>query len=48
MNDGEAMLETIGLVKTFSDAGRNVEVLRGVELRVGKGDHPSLIQRRPV
>ena len=30
MNDHEAMLEAIGLVKTFNDAGRNVEVLRGV------------------
>ena len=43
MNDREAMLETIGLVKTFSDAGRNVEVLRGVELRVGKGDRVAII-----
>jgi len=43
MNDHEAMLETIGLVKTFSDAGRNVEVLRGVELRVGKGDRVAII-----
>lgn len=43
MNDREAMLEAIGLVKTFSDAGRNVEVLRGVELRVGKGDRLAII-----
>jgi len=43
MNDREAMLEAIGLVKTFSDAGRNVEVLRGVELRVGKGDRVAII-----
>jgi lipoprotein-releasing system ATP-binding protein len=43
MNDHEAMLEAIGLVKTFSDAGRNVEVLRGVELRVGKGDRVAII-----
>ena len=43
MNDREAMLETIALVKTFSDAGRNVEVLRGVELRVGKGDRVAII-----
>ncbi|MEO8464420.1 MAG: lipoprotein-releasing ABC transporter ATP-binding protein LolD [Gammaproteobacteria bacterium] len=43
MSDHEAMLESIGLVKTFSDAGRNVEVLRGVELRVGKGDRVAII-----
>jgi lipoprotein-releasing system ATP-binding protein len=43
MNDREAMLEAIGLVKTFNDAGRNVEVLRGVELRVGKGDRMAII-----
>ena len=43
MNDRDAMLEAIGLVKTFNDAGRNVEVLRGVELRVGKGDRIAII-----
>ena len=43
MNDREAVLEAISLVKTFSDAGRNVEVLRGVELRVGKGDRVAII-----
>ena len=43
MNDREAMLEAIVLVKTFNDAGRNVEVLRGVELRVGKGDRMAII-----
>jgi lipoprotein-releasing system ATP-binding protein len=43
MSDHEAMLEAIGLVKTFNDAGRNVEVLRGVELRVGKGDRMAII-----
>ena len=43
MSDHEAMLEAIGLVNTFNDAGRNVEVLRGVELRVGKGDRMAII-----
>jgi lipoprotein-releasing system ATP-binding protein len=43
MSDRDAMLEAIGLVKTFNDAGRNVEVLRGVELRVGKGDRMAII-----
>src|SRR5512143_2721443 len=43
MNDHPAVLEAIGLVKTFSDAGRNVEVLRGVELRIGKGDRIAII-----
>ena len=43
MSEHEAVLEAKALVKTFSDAGRNVEVLRGVELRVGKGDRVAII-----
>src|SRR5512147_3180899 len=43
MNDHPAVLEAIGLVKTFNDAGRNVEVLRGVELRIAKGDRIAII-----
>ncbi|HVY66406.1 MAG TPA: lipoprotein-releasing ABC transporter ATP-binding protein LolD [Gammaproteobacteria bacterium] len=43
MNDHQYVLEAVGLVKTFSDAGRNVEVLRGVELRVAKGDRLAII-----
>ena len=43
MNEREAVLESVGLVKTFNDAGRNVEVLRGVELRVSKGDRLAII-----
>jgi lipoprotein-releasing system ATP-binding protein len=43
MNDNPAVLEAIGLVKTFSDAGRIVEVLRGIELRVAKGDRIAII-----
>jgi lipoprotein-releasing system ATP-binding protein len=43
MNDAGAVLEAHKLVKTFSDAGRNVEVLRGVELSVAKGDRVAII-----
>jgi len=37
------VLEAIGLVKTFADVGRKIEVLRGVELRVAKGDRVAII-----
>jgi lipoprotein-releasing system ATP-binding protein len=43
MNDRAAVLEAHGLVKTFSDVGRNVEVLRGVELTVAKGDRVAIV-----
>jgi lipoprotein-releasing system ATP-binding protein len=43
MNDAVLVLEARKLVKTFSDAGRNVEVLRGVELAVAKGDRIAII-----
>ena len=43
MNDAVAVLEARELVKTFSDAGRNVEVLRGVDLAVAKGDRIAII-----
>jgi len=43
MNDDSAVLEADGLVKTFSDVGRTVEVLRGIELRVAKGDRVAVI-----
>jgi lipoprotein-releasing system ATP-binding protein len=43
MNDAVLVLEARKLVKTFSDAGRNVEVLRGVELEVAKGDRIAII-----
>ncbi len=41
--DAPAVLEARRLVKTFSDAGRNVEVLRGVELNVAKADRIAII-----
>jgi len=37
------VLEARGLIKTFSDVGRNVEVLRGVQLSVAKGDRVAII-----
>jgi lipoprotein-releasing system ATP-binding protein len=37
------VLEARQLVKTFSDAGRNVEVLRGVDFSVAKGDRIAII-----
>jgi lipoprotein-releasing system ATP-binding protein len=44
MTSAEApVLEARGLVKTFSDAGRNVEVLRGVELTVARGDRIAIV-----
>ena len=43
MNDSGAVLEAHKLVKTFSDAGRNVEVLRGVDLTIAKGDRIAII-----
>ncbi|HUQ51029.1 MAG TPA: lipoprotein-releasing ABC transporter ATP-binding protein LolD [Gammaproteobacteria bacterium] len=38
-----AVLEARQLIKTFSDAGRNVEVLRGVDFSVAKGDRIAII-----
>ncbi len=38
-----AVLEALGLVKTFEDVGRKVEVLRGVDLAVAKGDRIAII-----
>jgi lipoprotein-releasing system ATP-binding protein len=37
------VLEAVGLVKTFADVGRKIEVLRGVELKVAKGDRVAII-----
>jgi lipoprotein-releasing system ATP-binding protein len=37
------VLEALGLVKTFADVGRKIEVLRGVELRVVKGDRVAIV-----
>jgi lipoprotein-releasing system ATP-binding protein len=43
MSEAVLVLEARKLVKTFSDAGRNVEVLRGVEFSVAKGDRIAII-----
>jgi lipoprotein-releasing system ATP-binding protein len=37
------VLEALGLVKTFAEVGRKIEVLRGVELRVAKGDRVAIV-----
>ena len=37
------VLEARGLVKTFEDVGRKVEVLRGVELAIVKGDRVAIV-----
>ena len=39
----DIVLQTRGLVKTFEDVGRKVEVLRGVELMVAKGDRVAIV-----
>jgi lipoprotein-releasing system ATP-binding protein len=41
--EASSVLETSRLVKTFSDVGRNIEVLRGVDLTVAKGDRVAII-----
>ena len=43
MSSPELVLEASRLVKTFSDVGRNVEVLRGVDLAVKKADRIAII-----
>ena len=40
---GSAVLLVEGLVKTFKEAGRTLEVLRGVELRVNPGDRLAIV-----
>jgi lipoprotein-releasing system ATP-binding protein len=43
MNDNTPVLEAVALVKTFADVGRKVEVLRGVDFAVAKGDRVAII-----
>jgi lipoprotein-releasing system ATP-binding protein len=43
MSSAVSVLEARKLVKTYNDAGRSVEVLRGVELNVVKGDRIAII-----
>jgi lipoprotein-releasing system ATP-binding protein len=41
--EASSVLEARNLVKTFNDVGRNVEVLRGVNFNVAKGDRIAII-----
>jgi energy-coupling factor transporter ATP-binding protein EcfA2 len=44
MNEPQpVVLEAEGLVKTYADVGRKIEVLRGVELQVAKGDRLAIV-----
>jgi lipoprotein-releasing system ATP-binding protein len=43
MSEPTVVLKATGLVKTFEDVGRKVEVLRGVELAVAKGDRVAIV-----
>ena len=43
MSDSQNVLEAIGLVKTFEDVGRKVEVLRGVDLAVAAADRVAIV-----
>ncbi len=43
MNDREAVLRAVDLVKTFEDVRRKVEVLRGVNLSIARGDRVAIV-----
>lgn len=43
MNENAPVLEAVHLIKTFVDVDRRVEVLRGIELAVSKGDRVAII-----
>jgi lipoprotein-releasing system ATP-binding protein len=44
MNESRpVVLAALGLWKTFADVGRKIEVLRGVELEIAKGDRVAII-----
>jgi lipoprotein-releasing system ATP-binding protein len=43
MNDGLAVLAVTGLKRTFGDAGRPIEVLRGIDLALAPGEIVALI-----
>jgi lipoprotein-releasing system ATP-binding protein len=43
MSSSGSVLEAIGLVKTFEDVGRKIEVLRGVELAVQTADRLAIV-----
>jgi lipoprotein-releasing system ATP-binding protein len=43
MNDRPAVIATQGLVKTFQEGGRTLEVLRGIEFEVHAGDRVAIV-----
>ncbi len=43
MNDAGVVLRAEGLTRTFSQGGLNVEVLRGIDLSVSKGDRIAIV-----
>ena len=40
---GDVVLRVRGLVKTFEEAGRRLEVLRAVDFDVGAGDRVAIV-----
>jgi lipoprotein-releasing system ATP-binding protein len=43
MSDSAIILQTSGLTKTFTQGGLNVEVLKGVDLTIGRGERVAII-----